>query len=167
MLREESVETNGEWGDAGCSSRVIAASATPIEIDRALRCLAKRRATLDVEEARWLRLGEEQNAWSKLGYIHALEYMERVFGYSPRAACERLRVANELGELPELESALEAGELNFSVVRELTRVATPQTVDRWLSAARGKNLRDVERMVSGHRKGDDPDDRPDPKLVKH
>src|SRR4051812_47899858 len=116
MLREESFKEDGEWSDGQVG-------ATPVEIDRALRRLAKRRATLDVEEARWLRMGEEQNAWSKLGYVHALEYLEHVFGYAPRTACERLRVANELGELPELESALEAGELNFSVVRELTRVA--------------------------------------------
>src|SRR3954464_4462601 len=127
MFREQSVETNGEWDDAGCPGQFIDADASPIEIDRALRRLAKRRATLDVEEARWLRLGEQQNAWSKLGYVHALEYLEHVFGYTPRTACERLRVANELGGLPELETALEAGELSFSVVRELTRVATPET----------------------------------------
>jgi hypothetical protein len=136
-------------------------------IDRALRSLARRRASLDVEEARWLRLGEQHKAWRKLGYVHAHEYLEDVFGYSPRTATERMRVARELGMLPSMEAALEAGELNYSVVRELTRVATPETVDRWIAEACGKNLRQVEQIVAGHKKGNTPDDAPDPKLVRY
>lgn len=143
------------------------ARVTPQEIDRALRTLASRRATLDLEEARWLRLADAQKAWAALGYVHAVEYLEDVFGYMPHTATERLRVAKDLAALPELEAALESGDLNYSIVRELTRVATPTTVDRWLTAARGRNACDVQRMISGRRKGDDPDTTPDPKLVKH
>ena len=161
MLRKES-NTNVVTVAYGASPSV-----TAVEIDRALRCLAQRRAGLDVEEARWLRLAEAQKAWPKLGYVHAHEYLEDIFGYSPRTVTERLRVSKDLGELPELESALEAGELNYSCVRELTRVATPETVNRWLDAARDMNLREIERMVSGRCKGDDPESAPDPRRVKH
>ena len=164
MFGGNSVEQDVEWNGGGVGREVCNKAR---EIDRALRTLAKRRASLDVEEARWLRLGEQHRAWRKLGYVHAHEYLEDVFGYSPRTATERLRVARELGELPSMEAALEAGELNYSVVRELTRVATPKTVERWLAAARGKNLRQVEQLVAGHKKGNTPDDAPDPKLVKH
>src|SRR5678815_2632133 len=45
-------------------------------------------------------------------------------------------------------------------------VATPETLDHWLAAAQGKNLRQVEQLVSGHKKGSDPEDHPDPKLEK-
>lgn len=78
----------------------------------------------------------------------------RCFGFSPRSARERLRVANELAHLPAFEHALESAVLSYGVVRELTRVATPETETKWLAVARGKNLRQVERLVAGHEKGD-------------
>jgi hypothetical protein len=137
------------------------------EIDRKLRDLAQQQAALDADEAHWLRIADAQNAWPALGYVHALEYLEDVFGYAPRTAMERMRVARELGALPQLEDALRVGELSYSAVRELTRVATPETVDRWIEEARGHRFRDVEQMVSGRHKGDNPDAPPDPALVKH
>jgi hypothetical protein len=51
--------------------------------------------------------------------------LERTLGYAPRTAQDRLRVARSLGSLPRLTDALACGELSFSAVRELTRVATP------------------------------------------
>jgi hypothetical protein len=168
MFRDESITTTSEWtwgeqnrGDASANGE------RHREIDKALRCIATQRCGLDVEEARWLRAAEAEGAWKKLGYVHGLEYLEDVFGYRPRTAAERIRVARELGELPQLEHALGDGELNYSVVRELTRVATPATVERWIDRARGKNLRDVEQMISGRKKGDDPDEAPDPALIDH
>jgi hypothetical protein len=137
------------------------------EIDRALRRIAVAQAALDADEAHWLRIADEQNVWPALGYVHALEYLEDVFGYAPKTAQERVRVARELGALPQLEDALRCGELSHSVVRELTRVATPETIDRWMEEARGRRLRDVEQMVSGRKKGDNPDAPADPARVKH
>jgi hypothetical protein len=137
------------------------------QIDRALRSLAQQHSALDADEAHWLRIAEDAKAWPALGYVHALEYLEDVFGYAPRTAMERLRVARELGVLPQLEDALRVGELSYSAVRELTRVATPETVEQWIEQARGRRFRDVEQMVSGRTKGDRPEDAPDPALVKH
>jgi hypothetical protein len=76
-------------------------------------------------------------------------------------------VARELAELPQLEAALASGEIKFGVVRELTRVATPETVAEWLEKARGRRLREVEQMVAGRKKGDGPETRPDPNRIKH
>ncbi|HUS31184.1 MAG TPA: HNH endonuclease signature motif containing protein [Kofleriaceae bacterium] len=137
------------------------------QIDRALRRIAVAHAALDADEAHWLRIAEEQRIWPKLGYVHGFEYLEDVFGYAPRTASERLRVARELGDLPQLEDALRCGVMSWSVVRELTRVATPATVDHWIEEARGRRLRDVEQMVAGRKKGDEPGTPPDPKRVKH
>jgi hypothetical protein len=136
-------------------------------VDRALRTIAKRRGALDAEEARWLREAEALRIWRPLGMVNALDYMERVLGYGPRAAFDRLRVARALGQLPALAAALEQGALPFSAVRELTRVAVPATEARWLEAARGRNLRQIEDLVAGHRPGDDPDDPPDPSARSH
>jgi len=91
--------------------------------------------------------------------------LELTLGYGPHAANERLRVARELRELPLLRDALADGRLHFSAVRELTRVANRETEDEWIAAAEGKNLRQIERLVAGHAKGDRPDDPADPETM--
>jgi len=96
-----------------------------------------------------------------------LEYMQRELFYEGHTARERLRVANKLFELPALAEAFREGDLSFSALKELTRVVVPETEDAWLERAAGKTAREVERMVSGLREGASPDDRPDPKLVRH
>ena len=131
-------------------------------VDRALRTIARRRATLDADEAHWLREAEALQIWRPLGMVSALDYLERVLGYGPRVAQERLRVARALGTLPQLTAALARGEFPFSAIRELTRVATPVTEAAWREAATGKNLRQIEELVADHRPGDRPDDPPDP-----
>lgn len=74
-----------------------------------------------------------------------------------REVSERLKVARRLGELPEMSAALRSGAVSWSGARELSRVATPDTEPAWLEAARGKNVRQVEKMVSGRTLGDLPD----------
>src|SRR5262249_42191315 len=69
-------------------------------VDRALRSIKNRRATLDAEEARWLREAEALQIWRPLGMVSALDYLERALGYAPRTAQERLRIARALGSLP-------------------------------------------------------------------
>jgi hypothetical protein len=134
------------------------------EVDRNLRDLAQRRAALDAEEARWLRAAEQLQIWRPLGMVSALDYMERVLGYAPHAAMERLRVARALESLPALERSLGDGALNFSAIRELTRVATPATEQVWRDRAMGKNVRQIEELVAGHAPGDHPDDPANPDL---
>jgi hypothetical protein len=136
-------------------------------VDRALRAIRSSRAALDASEARWLREAEALQIWRPLGMVSALDYLERVLGYAPRTAQERLRVARALGTLPELTAALAGGELTFSAVRELTRVATPATEASWIAASRDKNLRQIEELVADHRPGDRPDDPPDPEARTH
>jgi hypothetical protein len=117
-------------------------------VDRTLRGIARRRAALDVEEARWLYEAERLQIWRPLGMVSAIDYLERVLGYTPHVAKERLRVARALRELPALTGAFARGELAFSAVRELTRVATPETETRWRDAAAGKNVREIEDLVA-------------------
>jgi HNH endonuclease/RuvA, C-terminal domain len=171
VLREADVEIEeqGSWmgGTAGLAGRDRDVSGDWRAVDRALRAIAKRRAGLDADEARWLREAEVLQIWHPLGMVSALDYMERVLGYSPRTAQDRLRVARALGALPELTNALVHGELAFSAIRELTRVATPATEAAWRAAAHGKNLRQIELLVADHRPGDRPDDPPDPEVRTH
>ncbi|HEY5921715.1 MAG TPA: hypothetical protein VIV11_08590, partial [Kofleriaceae bacterium] len=135
------------------------------EIDQRLRAIAKEKSGLDADELRWLREAERHRVWRKLGFATALEYLENVFGYGPRVAKDRLRVAKELGELPGLESELRNGALPWSAARELSRVMTRATAAHWLARARGRNVHDIQELVAGHKRGDLPDDPKDPRLL--
>ena len=136
-------------------------------VDRALRSIAKRRAALDSEEAKWLREADALKLWRHFGMVNATDYMERVLGYTPHVAAEKLRVAKALGDLPAIDEALAQGELSYSAVRELSRVATPQTEEEWLDAAAEMNVRQVEELVACHRAGDRPTDTRDPRARMH
>jgi hypothetical protein len=129
--------------------------------------LACSRAALDAEEARWLVEAMRVRVYEPLGFGTLLEYLERVLGYGPRLARERLRVAEALSQLPALHTALVKGDLPWSAVRELSRVATPTTEAEWVVASDSKTVRQIEEMVSGRRSGDRPGDPPDPKLRRH
>ena len=157
MLRDESYETGATWGD---DTNAVDWK----EVDHNLRKLAARRGALDAEEARWLRQAVRGEIWRRLGKASLLEYLEDRLGYGPRAAQDRVRVAQALEELPEMAELLGAGELPFSAVRELSRVATRATERAWCERARGMNLRRIEELVAGRKRGDLPTDPPDPEL---
>jgi hypothetical protein len=99
---------------------------------------------------------------ASLGCASTVDYAARYCGFDRREARERLRVARALEELPALTAALKDGELAWSAVREITRIADEKTEDQWLEAARGRTVREVERMVAQHDKGDRPTDPPKP-----
>src|SRR4029079_12321785 len=120
--------------------------------------LARTRAGLDWEEGRWLARALRAGAHVRLGFGSFAEYCERLFGYLPRFTFEKLRVAEALERLPEISQALRDGAITWSAVRELTRVAIAETEGEWLSAARGRIVRDVEQLVSGPRPAHKPDD---------
>ena len=132
------------------------------EIDQQVRRLAKRRAKLDVEEAALLLAARRAEVHRHLGMGSFEEYLERVLGYAPRKARERMRAAEALEVLPRVRGALEEGELSWSAVREVTRVATPETEEIWLEAIDGCNVREIEDAVSGRKRGDRPTDQPEP-----
>jgi hypothetical protein len=129
--------------------------------------LSRERARLDIDEGHWLLCALRSAVHLRLGYASFAEYVERLFGYSPRWTTEKVRVAEALETLPELSRALADGELSWSVVRELTRVATAETEADWLAGSRGHTAREVERMVSGHAPGSRPDDPSDPTTRRH
>jgi hypothetical protein len=127
-----------------------------LQAHRALSQLAKERANADAEEGRWLLAALRSAAHLHLGFASFSEYIERSFGYKPRTTQEKLRVAEALEELPALTQALEQGSVHWSAVRELTRVAVPESEAAWLAVAHGKSVRQLEELVAGKTLGDDP-----------
>jgi hypothetical protein len=135
-----------------------------VEVDRRLREYARHRASLDAAEAFDLLRAEQLKLHCLCGFATMYEYLERKLGYGPHAARERMRVARTLARLPEITAALARGELSYSAVRELTRVATAETEASWLAAAEGKAVNQIERLVTGHQPGDEPEDPTHPDL---
>jgi hypothetical protein len=152
----------GTWAARIAMSRASESREPLLDLDRQLRSIARRRAALDHEELVLIREAIRVQLWRPLGMTSMREYMEDVLGHSPHVASERLRVAEALDALPAIEEALAGGELSYSAVRELTRIATRKTEDAWLEAACGKNLRQIEELVAEREPGDAPDDDPKP-----
>jgi len=71
------------------------------------------------------------------------------FGLGPREARERARMGRALRQLPAIERALVDGDLSYSRVREITRVASAATEVEWLELAGRLDMRSLERRVAG------------------
>jgi hypothetical protein len=67
------------------------------------------------------------------------------------AAREHVRVARCLDELPAIRAAFGRGELSFSQVRAMTRVATPETEEELLEIAEHATAAQLERLLRRYR----------------
>jgi hypothetical protein len=126
------------------------------ELDRLGDEIAELSAHLDAASARLLDLIREFDArggWNN-GFRSCAAWLTWRVGLAPGAAREHVRVARALGALPRLGQALARGELSYSKVRELSRVATPETEERLLAVGRAGTAEHVVRIVRGWRRMD-------------
>ena len=132
-------------------------TAAPVgDLDRLGDEIAELSAHLDAANARLLDLIREFDAregWGN-GCRSCAAWLAWRVSLAPGAAREKVRVARALGALPLLAQALGRGELSYSKVRELTRVATPETEERLLALGRVGTAAHVERFVRGWRRVD-------------
>src|SRR6185295_18525956 len=100
MLREiiEESAVDREVGGGWAIAPVRVAKSDWRAVDRELRRIRKQRSALDANEARWLREAEAVQIWRPLGMVSMIDYLERVLGYAPRTAQDRMRVARALGD---------------------------------------------------------------------
>ena len=118
--------------------------------------IAKLSAHLDAATAHLLDLIREFDArggWGN-GFRSCDHWLSWRVGLEPGAAREHVRVARALGSLPGLAQALARGELSYSKVRALSRVATPETEERLLAVGRAGTAEHVELIVRGWRRMD-------------
>ena len=102
-----------------------------------------------VELDRRTLLGE----WGFSGSVHYARYALRL---SRKEAREMRRVARELEPLPVLSAAAEQGDIGWSHLREVVRVAVPETEEAWLEAAQTCTWRVFHRLVRQAVAGDLP-----------
>ncbi len=175
MIMNAPVEIGGGEGGRGAAAGAAGAGVVGfvsgnerlVLLHSKLKRIAKARAHLDAQEAEALREAQQLQLWKQFGHVSLVDYMVQELGYSSfRVAEDRLRLANALPELPKLTEALKSGELNVSQAREIARVATPETEEKWIEKALDLNVRETEQAVAGHCKGDLPEDPVDPRLVR-
>jgi len=138
------------------TSAVLATPPPTAELDRLGDEIAELSAHLDAATARLLALIREFDArggWNT-GFPSCAEWLGWRVGLNKGAAREWVRVARALGTLPRLTEALARGQLSYSKVRALTRVATPETETRLLAVGRAGTAEHVERIVQAWRQVD-------------
>jgi hypothetical protein len=110
---------------------------------------------LNAANYRWLTLIAEfdrRRGWWD-GRLHSCaHWLNFKCGLNLGAAREKVRVAHALAKLPKIAASMARGELSYSKVRALTRVAIEATEDSLLMIALHGTAHHVERLVQGYRR---------------
>ena len=88
------------------------------------------------------------------GFRSCAHWLNWRTGLALGAAREKVRVARALEDLPRISKAMQQGELSYSKVRALTRVATPESEDELLEFALRGTAAHVEKLVRAWRRVD-------------
>ncbi len=105
------------------------------ELDRAIVNLSARINAASYELLLLIRRFDERAGWLKWGFSNCAEWLHWRCDLNKGAAREKVRVAHALKTLPAVTSAFSRGELSYSKVRALVRVATNDNEDVLLKFA--------------------------------
>ena len=122
-------------------------------------------------EARLLALiGEfdRREAWAQPGFLSCAHWLAWRVGVGPRAAREWVRVARLLRDLPRTAEMFGRGQLSWTQVRAITRVAVSADAQTYIDLARNASGAQLEKLVRGVRRVRKPaEDAADPERAKH
>lgn len=104
--------------------------------------------------ARWLLLIAEferrRRHW-EVGFSDCASWLSWRCSLSPRAAREHLRVARALSAMPKVTAGFLRGQLTYSKVRVLSRIARPHNEEALLTYARHATAAQLERISRAYR----------------
>lgn len=112
-------------------------------------------AQITAATCHWLELLAEFDAelgWAQDGCRSCAHWLNWKCGVSLVAAREKVRVAGALACFPKICAAFARGEVSYSKVRAMTRVATAESEDYLLMIARHGTAAHVETVVRGYRR---------------
>jgi len=110
---------------------------------------------INAAEYRFLKLLADYDracGWGRHGVASCVQWLNWQCGIGAVAARERVRTARALENLPLISNAFGRGELSYSKVRALTRVATPENESTLLTIALHGTATHVERLVRKYRR---------------
>ncbi len=99
-----------------------------------------------------IREFDKAGLWKLEGICSCAHWLNWKCGIGMNAGREKVRVANALAELPKISKAFRNGEISYSKVRAMTRVANPESEDYLLMIARHGTAHHVETLVSAYRR---------------
>ena len=132
-------------------SGTLSTSVSLAELEAQITALA---GQLNAAQYRWLLLiGEfdRRLGWADGRLASCAHWLNFKCGLNLGAARERVRVAHALESLPKIAASMGRGELSYSKVRALTRVACPATEEALLMIGLHGTAHHVERLVRGYR----------------
>jgi len=87
--------------------------------------------------------------WAEEGFACCADWLAWRIGVTRGTAREKVRTARALEDLPLISEAMDRGEVSFSKVRALTRVAKPESEAELLEFARAGSTASLEKLVRG------------------
>jgi hypothetical protein len=98
-----------------------------------------------------IREFDNKEYWARLGFCSCAHWLNFKCGIGMNAAREKVRVANALAKLPKMDERFSKGELSYSKVRAMTRIADESNEDYLLMIAKHGTAHHVEKLVSKYR----------------
>jgi hypothetical protein len=96
---------------------------------------------------------DRRRGWELGGHRSCAHWLAFRTGIDLGTSREKVRTARALTTLPQTSASMARGELSFSKVRALTRVATASNEGELLAYAQGTTTAQLERLVRGFRRG--------------
>ena len=137
-----------------CSTTTADARSAGLPLERLEREITELAGHINAATARWLGLVGEfdrREGWAEWGCKSCAHWLAHTCALAPSAAREHVRVARRLAELPVIRAAFGRGELSYSQVRALSRVATPEVEPVLLELARHATAAQLERTLRAYR----------------
>jgi hypothetical protein len=120
-----------------------------LDLDALADRIARTAASLDAATHRLLtdvREFDERQGWVAQGAVSCAHWLSWKCGIALGAAREKVRVAQALAGLPVIDEELRRGQLSFSKVRAMTRVATPANEARLVELGRASTAAQLEKI---------------------
>ncbi|MEZ5282643.1 MAG: DUF222 domain-containing protein [Acidimicrobiales bacterium] len=118
-------------------------------------------AAASAQLLRWISDYDRREGWRSWGCKSAAHWLSWKCGDDLHTAREKVRTARALDDLPAISAAFAAGELSYSKVRAITRVALPEDDAEWVDRAKHSTGGQLERTVAAVKAALDRDENAD------
>ncbi len=115
------------------------------EADAALKAAVAAESAARKCAVLWFGEMRGRGLYRDLGYSSMQQYARVELGFSETRIGDFMRLARKLDQLPEVRAALP--EIGYTKAREIVRVASPRTQDKWVATARTSTREELVRKV--------------------
>ncbi|CAO5157264.1 HNH nuclease domain-containing protein [Frankia sp. AiPs1] len=138
-----------------CNPNELDAEHAPLEqVEETICRWAARLASATCTWLAMIAAFDRRQGWAGLGMSSCAHWLAWRCGLDLRTAREHLTTAHALESLPTIRAAFASGELSFSKVRAITRIAGPNDEHDWLDHARRMSAGKLEQHIRGQRQRD-------------